>query len=148
MDELETKLSESNETLQKAIDEIKTSNAKIKIAEDSAKREKVLSELLSPLAKGKRALMNELLESVQTDQLRSSYQKYLPGVLNEETAISAKKIQKQNKQKLNENTKEIKESETQSRRTVVTGNKPIHINPDTSDAKAEILNLQKLAGMK
>ena len=45
-------------------------------------------------------------------------------------------------------TKEIKESETQSRRTVVTGNKPIHINPDTSDAKAEILNLQKLAGMK
>tara|TARA_R100000353_G_scaffold144905_1_gene103864 strand:- start:372 stop:1532 length:1161 start_codon:yes stop_codon:yes gene_type:complete len=148
VDELETKLSESNETLQKAIDEIKTSNAKIKIAEDSAKREKVLSELLSPLAKGKRALMNELLESVQTDQLRSSYQKYLPGVLNEETAISAKKIQKQNKQKLNENTKEIKESETQSRRTVVTGNKPIHINPDTSDAKAEILNLQKLAGMK
>ena len=105
VDELETKLSESNETLQKAIDEIKTSNAKIKIAEDSAKREKVLSELLSPLAKGKRALMNELLESVQTDQLRSSYQKYLPGVLKEETAISAKKIQKQNKQKLNENTK-------------------------------------------
>ena len=148
VDELETKLNESNDTLQKAIDEIKTSNAKIKIAEDSAKREKVLSELLSPLAKGKRALMGELLESVQTDALRSSYQKYLPGVLNEETAVSAKKIQKQNKQKLNENTKEIKESETQSRRTVVTGNKPIHINPDTSDAKAEILNLQKLAGMK
>ena len=92
--------------------------------------------------------MGELLESVQTDQLRGSYQKYLPGVLNEETAVSAKKIQKQNKQKLNEGTKEIKESETQSRRTVVTGNKPIHINPDTSDAKAEILNLQKLAGMK
>lgn len=148
VEELETKLNESNDTLQKAIDEIKTSNAKIKIAEDSAKREKVLSELLSPLAKGKRALMGELLESVQTDALRSSYQKYLPGVLNEETAVSAKKIQKQNKQKLNENTKEIKESETQSRRTVVTGNKPIHINPDTSDAKAEILNLQKLAGMK
>ena len=148
VDELESKLNESNSTLQKAIDEIKTSNAKIKIAEDNAKREKVLSELLSPLAKGKRALMGELLESVQTDQLRGSYQKYLPGVLNEETAVSAKKIQKQNKQKLNEGTKEIKESETQSRRTVVTGNKPIHINPDTSDAKAEILNLQKLAGMK
>ncbi len=94
--------------------------------------------------------MGELLESVQTDQLRGSYQKYLPGVLNEETAVSAKKMKRQeaNKQKLNENTKVIKESETQSRRTVVTGNKPIHINPDTSDAKAEILNLQKLAGMK
>ncbi len=150
VEDLESKLNESNNTLQKAIDEIKTSNAKIKIAEDSAKREKVLSELLSPLAKGKRALMGELLESVQTDQLRGSYQKYLPGVLNEETAVSAKKMKKQeaNKQKLNENTKVIKESETQSRRTVVTGNKPIHINPDTSDAKAEILNLQKLAGMK
>jgi hypothetical protein len=31
---------------------------------------------------------------------------------------------------------------------VITGNKPVHIYPETSDAKAEILNLQKLAGMK
>ena len=145
--ELETKLGESNGTLEKAIVEIKKSNAKIKIAEDTAKREKLLSELLSPLAKGKRVLMGELLESIQTDQLRGSFQKYLPGVLNEETAVSAKKMQ--NKQKLNENAKTKKESETQStRRTVITGNKPVHIYPETSDAKAEILNLQKLAGMK
>ena len=47
------------------------------------------------------------------------------------------------------NAKIKKESETQStRRTVITGNKPVHIYPETSDAKAEILNLQKLAGMK
>ena len=91
--------------------------------------------------------MGELLESIQTDQLRGSFQKYLPGVLNEETAVSAKKMQ--NKQKLNENAKTKKESETQStRRTVITGNKPVLIYPETSDAKAEILNLQKLAGMK
>ena len=91
--------------------------------------------------------MGELLESIQTDQLRGSFQKYLPGVLNEETAVSAKKMQ--NKQKLNENAKIKKESETQStRRTVITGNKPVHIYPENSDAKAEILNLQKLAGMK
>ena len=145
--ELETKLGESNGTLEKAIVEIKKSNAKIKIAEDTAQREKLLSELLSPLAKGKRTLMGELLESIQTDQLRGSFQKYLPGVLNEETAVSAKKMQ--NKQKLTEDAKIKTQSETQStRRTVITGNRPVHIYPETSDAKAEILNLQKLAGMK
>ena len=50
---------------------------------DKIDRSKVMTELLTPLAKDKRGVMEELLESVQTKNLKGSFQKYLPAVLNE-----------------------------------------------------------------
>ena len=60
-------------------------NAEIEVKKlnDKINRDKIMGELLTPLAKSKRGIMEELLESVQTKNLKGSFQKYLPAVLNE-----------------------------------------------------------------
>jgi hypothetical protein len=63
--------------------EIETMGTKVKIAEDKINRERTLNELISPLSKSKREVMTELLESVQTANLKKQFDKYLPAVLNE-----------------------------------------------------------------
>jgi len=85
-----------------------------------------MSELMGPLSKDKRELMNNLLESVSTSKLKVSFNKYLPTVLNESSTTKA--------QKLNE-----------SQKTVITGNKA-HTTQET-ESEAEIINLKKLAGI-
>ncbi len=70
------KLSESHQAIDAA-------SRKNKLAEESAARTRVLSELLTPLGREKRAVMQELLETVKTAQLKEAFNKYLPAVLNE-----------------------------------------------------------------
>lgn len=101
-----------------------------KIAEATARNDK-LASLLSPLAKDKRDLMSNLLESVATSKLEAAYNKYLPTVLNE-SAGSAQKSQQ---------TKQLNEARTSE----VTGNKA---HTQDSESDAEIINLRKLAGIK
>ena len=60
-----------------------TADVEVKKLNDKINRDKVMAELLTPLAKSKRGIMEELLESVQTKNLKGSFQKYLPAVLNE-----------------------------------------------------------------
>ena len=66
--------------------EIQETETKLKIAEDKMVREKTLAELVAPLSKDKRQVMVELLESVQTANLKKQFDKYLPAVLNESVA--------------------------------------------------------------
>ena len=94
---------------------------------ESRERESVMAELMSPLSKDKRELMNNLLESVSTSKLKAQFNKYLPTVLNESsTTIKS--------QKLNE-----------SQKTEITGNKAA--TTQATDSAAEIINLKKLAGI-
>lgn len=58
-------------------------DSKLRATQDLVERQKVMNELLAPLSKDKKAVMNELLESVQTKNLNAAYAKYLPSVLNE-----------------------------------------------------------------
>jgi bifunctional N-acetylglucosamine-1-phosphate-uridyltransferase/glucosamine-1-phosphate-acetyltransferase GlmU-like protein len=58
-------------------------DSKLRATQDLVERQKVMSELLAPLSKDKKSVMKELLESVQTKNLQSQYNKYLPSVLNE-----------------------------------------------------------------
>ena len=77
--ELEGKVEQKNT-------EIQETETKLKIAEDKMVREKTLAELVAPLSKDKRQVMVELLESVQTANLKKQFDKYLPAVLNESVA--------------------------------------------------------------
>ena len=43
--------------------------------------------------------------------------------------------------------KENVQPKARTQKTVITGNKPIHVSPETTDAQAEIINLRKLAGL-
>ena len=90
---------------------------------DLTARKEIVSELLSPLGKDKRAVMSELLESVQTSKLRTAFDKYLPAVMSDGMATKKALV-------------EAKE---------VTGNK----TTASSDAnKNNIIDIRRLAGLK
>lgn len=89
---LEGKDAELTETKQK-LDEVeqKTEVARRKaaLAEGKAIRSQTMSELLSNLRGEKRAVMEGMLESIKTENLRTAFNKLLPVVLNENTRKQA-----------------------------------------------------------
>ena len=94
---------------------------------EATERNNVMHELLSPLSKDQREVMNELLESVQTTKLRSAYDKYLPTVIAEGRSTQAKK-----KAIITEGTE-------------VTGNKTI--DSKTSALDDNVVDIRRLAGL-
>lgn len=104
---LQKVLESKNRELQGLTESVKKSktimeslDTKLKATQDLVERQKVMNELLSPLSKDKKVVMKELLESVQTKNLQSSYNKYLPSVLNE--SVDRKLVN--TKPRLNEST--------------------------------------------
>jgi hypothetical protein len=99
----------------------------IAIIKDSITREKKLNEMLKPLAGDKAAVMASLLESVSTDKIENTFQKYLPAVMNGTSVKSDRKI-------VNESVKEV------------TGDR----NAKTQDSTEEtnIVEIRRLAGLK
>ena len=59
--------------------------AEIKRMANVAQRKEVISELTGPLNKGQKEIMIDLLESVQTDKLKTQFDKYLPAVIDGKT---------------------------------------------------------------
>jgi len=96
---------------------------KIKQISESAKRQNIVNELVNPLNKEQQSVMLDLLESVQTDRLKKSFDKYLPTVI--ETNIAPKKAV----------LTEGKE---------VTGNK----EEKTKKASDNVIDIRRLAGLK
>jgi len=89
-----------------------------------------MQELVAPLGKEKRDIMEDLLKTTKTDNLREAYNKYLPAVLNETAVKSTGKTV-------------ISESAT-SQKTAVTGDKT---SSENTAPEAEIVSLRKLAGI-
>ena len=92
--------------------------------EDKAKRESTLSELLAPLSGEKKEVMTNLLESVQTDKLKDSFNKYLPHVMKESKRSSVI---------------------TESKKTETTGDRQAKAQAD--DNNEDVLSIRKLAGI-
>jgi len=119
-------LAEAKVHAAKAIKIAESKEAERKRLVESAERVKVMNELTGPLSKDQREIMTDLLESVQTTRLRSSFEKYLPSV------IDSKSPAKQ-KAKLTEG-KEI------------TGNRtPQQMTQQADDTN--VLDLRRLAGL-
>jgi hypothetical protein len=70
---------------------LESKESEIKRLQDAVQRQGIVTELLAPLSKDQKAIMSELLESVQTLKLQTSFEKYLPAVI----AGEAKPQQKQ-----------------------------------------------------
>ena len=138
--DLEGTLEEAQVQISSKQVEISEAQKQTRRAEGIAKRDKILSELLGPLSRDKQEIMQDLLESVQTENLKRQYEKYLPTVLNENVRKEAKPASKKT-------LKENVQPKARSQKTVITGNKPVHVSPVTEDAQAEIINLKKLAGI-
>jgi len=127
VENMKKQIAESESLLAEKDGKIMKAEKKADRIAEATERAQVLAELLSPLAKDKRELMGNLLESVATTKLKVSYNKYLPTVLNETVKTTTKA------KTLNE-----------SQKTEITGNKA---KTQDTDVDAEIINLRKLAGI-
>jgi hypothetical protein len=106
---------------------LESKQAEIRTLKESQERKAIMSELLAPLNSEQKSIMGELMETVRTERLNESFEKYLPSVLNGKAP--------QKKQALVE-AKEI------------TGNKVISNNPRSSESDSNIIEIRKLAGLK
>jgi len=105
---------------------VESREQELRIARDRATRKDLMSELLGPLGGDKRNVMSDLLESVQTEKLRSSFEKYLPAVMD--GGIPAKKALTEGKE--------------------ITGDKQAHQTSGKEEKTAEIFDIRRLAGLK
>jgi len=118
-------MKEAAEAVVKAEQLLESKQAEIRTLKESQTRKAIMSELLSPLNSEQREIMSELMETVKTERLNESFEKYLPSVINGKAP--------QKKQALVE-AKEI------------TGNKIS--NNQNSSGSADIYDIRKLAGLK
>jgi hypothetical protein len=131
---LESKTAELAEVKTK-LDEVeqKTEVARRKaaLAEDRAARTQIMSELLSNLRGEKRAVMEGMLETIKTGNLRTAFTKLLPVVLNENTRKAAGP---QGSRKLME-----ERAPTEKRNVVsVTGDQRTNRLSESAQAEAEV----------
>ena len=94
---------------------------------ESARREKIMNSLVAPLGKDQREIMTDLLESVQTDRLQKSFDKYLPSVIDGNTPAKRKAV--------------ITEG------TEVTGNRIEKMTQTKADADSNVIDIKRLAGL-
>lgn len=94
---------------------------------ESIAREKTVNELLKPLAKEKANLMESLLEGVPTAKLKTTYDKYLPAVMNGGGKVAL----------------------TESVTSEVTGNRTAKVQETSRDDEGNnIIEMKRLAGLK
>jgi hypothetical protein len=105
---------------------VESKESELRVAKDTMARKEVMSELLNPLKGDKRAVMKELLESVQTAKLHSAFDKYLPAVMDGGAPT---------KRALTEGTE-------------ITGNKKQAPSTSSEEKTAEIFDIRRLAGLK
>jgi hypothetical protein len=87
----EMELAETKQALSEKATIVESKNRELRVTKDLMERKQVMAELMSPLNGDKRAVMQELLESVQTAKLHSAFDKYLPAVMEGAKTAAPKK---------------------------------------------------------
>jgi hypothetical protein len=100
--------------------------AEVKRLVESREREKVMNELVAPLSKDQRSIMTDLLESVQTNRLRSAFEKYIPAVIDGKSPAKQKAVLSEGKE--------------------ITGNRENSSIKSASDSN--VFDIKRLAGLK
>jgi hypothetical protein len=145
------KLSKEMKALASKLDEAKVELAKqkqlneqaelrLRATKDRLTRQQKLTELMGPLGKKQRAVMEELLETVKTEKLEEGFKKYLPAVLNENTQTG-----RPTRKPLVEGASRPREQLSER-----TGDKRANAaqQQEDNEALAEIEQLRKMAGIK
>lgn len=128
VDKKEQEIAEAQEALNSTKALVESKEREIRIAADRAQRTQVMGELLAPLSAEKRAVMSELLESVQTAKLATAFDKYLPAVM-EGGARKTKQVIAESKEQQSE----------------VTGDREVKNQPEVGFDN--IVDIRKLAGL-
>ena len=92
VDEQTLKLKDAEKSIEEAKTVIESKDAEMKRQKDLMERKATMAELLKPLSKEKAEVMSQLLESTQTDKLKSAYDKYLPAVMEDAPVSTAKRV--------------------------------------------------------
>ncbi len=119
-------LAEAKKLTAKAVQIAESKGAEVKRLAESREREKVMNELVAPLSKDQRAIMTDLLESVQTSRLRSAFEKYIPAVIDGKSPAKQKAVLSEGK--------------------AITGNRENSSIKQASDSN--VFDIKRLAGLK
>jgi len=138
---LQKQLAESHKRIDEAAKQIKSkqklvesASTQIKAANDRATRMELLNEMLTPLSRDKKAVMEEMLRDIKTTNLREAYNRYLPTVMNGETKSVVK-------QQLAEH--------TQNKSVAFTGDRPNKLSEAVREENSsDIGQILYLAGIK
>ena len=122
----ESELEEAAKVVAETQSLVENKERELRIIKESSQRKEVMSELLGPLTGDKRAVMGSLLESVQTEKLRTAFDKYISSVMN--GATPAKKVLSEGKE--------------------ITGDKAQAQQIGGEEKTAEIFDIRRLAGLK
>jgi hypothetical protein len=115
---------------------VEDAQARIKTAEDRAQRMVILQEITAPLGREKRAVMEDLLKGIRTQNLREAFNRYLPTVMQGNVAPAGRGKQA------------LAESQTQDKRAVVTGNRTNKLAESVSEeTQADLGQILYLAGI-
>jgi flagellin-like hook-associated protein FlgL len=125
----EQKLAESISATKQTQRLVESKEREVRIIKESNLRERTMTELLGTLNEEKSAVMKDLLESVQTPKLKVAFDKYLPAVLNTNSAPSVAK-----KQMMNESVE-------------VTGNKSAKKTEVEIEDRDNVIDIKRLAGL-
>ena len=90
VDETTLKLADAEKAVEEKNAVIESKNAESKRQADLMERNEKMADMLKPLGKEKSEVMAQLLESVQTNKLQASFDKYLPHVMNDKPVASVK----------------------------------------------------------
>lgn len=111
IDRKDLQVAEANRAVAEAQQILESKEAQLKALTESKERQEIMNELLSPLARDKKAIMSELLESVQTAKLRSNFEKYLPAVVAGEAPQKRKALVEAREVTGNKETSSVSSSE-------------------------------------
>jgi len=128
LDLKDRQLAEAKALAMKAKHLAESNNNEIKRLNESVKREKIMNELVAPLGNYQREIMTDLLESVQTDRLRSAFDKYLPSVIDGNTPTKKKAVLAEAKE--------------------ITGNREKSHTTNSYIAGGDVIDIKRLAGLK
>jgi hypothetical protein len=92
VDETTLKLKDAEKAVEEKQAVIESKDAESKRQADLMERKEKMAEMLKPLGKNKSEVMAQLLESVQTDKLQASFDKYLPHVMADKPVAEQKKV--------------------------------------------------------
>tara|TARA_B100000683_G_scaffold275395_1_gene326038 strand:- start:1384 stop:2481 length:1098 start_codon:yes stop_codon:yes gene_type:complete len=107
---------------------VESKDAEIKNAVETAKRKETISELVAPLSKEQKEIMQDLLESVETEKLQGHFNKYLSAVIDG---------------------KSVAKKATLTEAKEITGDKEENSSSASDSAKVDnVVDIRRLAGLK
>jgi hypothetical protein len=133
------RLAEAQAEIKKQAMLTESAKAEVKAAQEKAARLETLSELLAPLSRDKKAVMEEMLRNVKTTNLREAFNRYLPAVINGNVQSAPSKTT------LAENTQQKSVAITGDRKNKLT---EAVIEESKANENSDIASILYLAGIK